>query len=413
MNQTQRRSIWPLAILLAVAVICRLAVAPHPGHSGDEAANEGFCTEFLSWGFDYYEKTEYAGSCYPPVMMYVLGAAGGLWSSLGGDLIPGSLGFRMFVKSLSILADLGILLVIYFAFLKRKSPRQQLLYGSLIALNPVMIFDGAIWGQWESLVLLPLIGAVVACDRNRPYLSVCLGALAVLVKLQAVVALPLLLIACYQKVGFRRTVLALLAAVLLVTALTAPFLIGKSAGMMIGKLLGQESGENVSFTSLNAFNIWALAGFFESQYQKLAGLTYLAWGVLLGGGAYLWACFVQWRSGPPNSLWMSLTLAYLGMFLLMTMMHERYIYYPVMFATVWVMSDIRILWVWFVVAGMGTLNMHYRLRIPNWEFLHQLHGNNISVYGGLLLNLISFAVLTWIAAAAVAGKQATGRPSSP
>jgi len=412
MNQTRRKPIWPLLVLLAVAVIVRLAVAPHPGHSGDEAANEGFCIGILTWGFDYYQKTDYAGSCYPPAMLYILGAAGALWTGVGGELIPGSLSFRMLVKALPILADLGILLLVYFAFLKHRTLRHQLLYGSLIALNPVMIFDGAIWGQFESLVLLPLIGAVVACQRNRPYLSLCLGALAVLIKLQAVVALPLLMIACYQKVKWRRSALALLAAIVLVVVLVAPFLVGKPMGMVVGKLLGQKSGENVSFTSLNAFNIWAFAGFFESQYQKLAGLTYLTWGLLLGGGAYLWACIVQWRRGGDDSLWISLTVAYLGMFVFMTMMHERYIYYPAMLATIWLIQDIRILWVWVILVAMGTLNMNYRLRIPNWDFLHQLHNNNITVYGGAVLNLIIWAVLTWIGSAEVVGREKT-RASSP
>lgn len=411
MKNARRRSIWLVVGLLVVAFVVRVGVAPHQGHKGDEAANQDFCVGMLKWGFGFYQKTDYQGSCYPPAMMYVLGAAGAVWTRLGGTLTPGSLAFRLLIKSLPILADLGILLVVYFVFLTQKPLRQQLLYGGLIALHPVMIYDSAIWGQFEALVMLPLIGAVVAGQRGRPYLSLGLGALAALMKLQALVAFPLLLIICYQQVKLRRTTLALLAAVILVIALTAPFLIGTPVTVVVGKLLGKGTGENISFTSLNAFNIWALVGFFEDQYQQWAGLSYLAWGSLLGGASYLWACWVQWRSGglrtaqsSANSVapWVSLTLAYLGLFVFMTMMHERYIYYPVVLATIWLIHDTRVLRVWLVLAAVGTLNMHYRLRIPNWGLLHALHGSNITVYSGMGLNLISWVALGWLGWAGIA-----------
>ncbi len=316
-----------------------------------------------------------------------------------GDLLPNDHAARFvaaLVDELDV-GDLGILLLVYFAFLRTRSVRQQLLYGCLIALNPVLIYDGAIWGQLESLVLLPLIGAVVACQRNRPSLALSLAALAILIKPHAAAALPLLVLACYQKCGLRRTALGAVVAAIVFVLLVAPFQVGSPPSMLITNMLGHKGAENVQYSSLNAFNIWGLGGFFESQYQKIAGLTYLTWGLILGGLSYLWAGFVQWRSREAEGLWASLTLAYLGMFLFMTMMHERYIFYPAILATVWLIVDIRVLWSWVILMVVGTLNMHYRIRIPNWGFLHQLQDSHVVLWAGVLLNMAVYTMLNRLA----------------
>jgi len=391
MTNAQRSSIWPLFVLLVLALVPRLAVAPKQGHRGDEAANQQFSLDMLRYGFDFYRETD---SCYPPVMLYLMGGASAIWSAFGGDLTPGGVPFRVLIKLLAILADLGILLVIYFALLRARSVRQQLLYGCLIALNPVLIYDGAIWGQLESLVVLPVIGAVIACQHKRPHLSLSLAALAILIKPHAAAAAPLLALACYQKSGLRRTVLAAVVAAIVFVLLVAPFQAGSPPSMLVTNMLGHKGAENVQYSSLNAFNIWGLGGFFESHYHKIAGLTYLTWGLILGGLSYLWAGFVQWRNREPEGLWASLTLAYLGMFLFMTMMHERYIFYPAILATVWLIVDIRVLWSWLILMVLGTLNMHYRIRIPNWGFLHQLQDSYIILYTGVALNMAAYALLS-------------------
>ncbi len=378
-------------MLVVLALAPRLAVAPKQGHRGDEVANEQFSLDMLRYGFDFYRQTD---SCYPPVMLYLMGGASAIWSALGGDLTPGGVPFRVLIKLLAILGDLGILLVIYFALLRAMSVRQQLLYGCLIALNPVLIYDGAIWGQLESLVLLPVIGAVIACQRKQPIVSLSLAALAILIKPHAAVALPLLALACYQKCGLRRTVVAAVVAAIAFAVLVAPFQVGSPPSMLVTNMLGHKGDLNVQYSSLNAFNIWGLGGFFESQYQKIAGLTYLTWGLILGGLSYLWACFVQWRNREPEGLWASLTLAYLGIFLFMTMMHERYIFYPAILGTIWLIVDIRVLWSWLILIVVGTLNMHYRIRIPNWGFLHQLQDSHILLHTGVVLTMAAYAMLS-------------------
>ena len=394
MHNARRDPIWPLFVLLALALVPRLAVAPKLGHRGDEAANQQFSLEMLRYGFDFYRQTD---SCYPPVMLYLMGGASAVWSALGGDLTPGGVPFRVLIKLLAILGDLGILLLVYFAFLRTRSVRQQLLYGCLVALNPVLIYDGAIWGQLESLVLLPLVGAVVACQRKQPSVSLSLAVLAVLIKPHAAAALPLLALACYQKSGLRRTVLAVVVATIVFVLLVAPFQVGSPPSMLVTNMLGHKGDLNVQYSSLNAFNIWGLGGFFESQYQKIAGLTYLTWGLILGGIAYLWAGFVQWRNREPEGLWASLTLAYLGIFLFMTMMHERYIFYPAALATVWLVADVQVAWSWVIIMVVGTLNMHYRIRIPNWGFLHQLQDSHVVLWAGVLLNMAVYTMLNRLA----------------
>jgi len=397
MSNTRQAPIWPLFVLIVLALIPRLAVAPKLGHRGDELLNEQFSLDFLTYGSRFYEEARYKWSVYPPMMLYLFGGASGLWKALGGDLIPGSVSFRVLMKSLAMLGDVGLLIIVYIALLRTRSVTHQLLYGCAIALNPVLIFDSAIWGQFESLVLLALVAAVISCQRKRPYLALALAIVAVMLKPQAIVAIPLIFLATYQIVGGRTSTLAIVVALVIGMALMAPFLVNASIPAIRQAMVGSGQ-DNLRLTSLNAFNIWGLAGFFESQYQKIAGLTYLSWGLIMGGLSYLWACYVQWRSRDSGTLWASLTLAYLGIFLFMTMMHERYICYPAILATVWLIVDRRIFWSWLILMVVGVLNMHYRLRIPNWQFLHQLQDTHIILYVGVLLNMVAYAMLSRIAA---------------
>jgi Gpi18-like mannosyltransferase len=86
------------------------------------------------------------------------------------------------------------------------------------------------------------------------------------------------------------------------------------------------------FTTLNAFNLWALFGpFFVPDTARVFLLSTHLWGTLLFCGM---AALIYWgflRSRDRDALFAASTLILLAFFLCLTEMHERYLIYCVMF----------------------------------------------------------------------------------
>src|SRR5208282_1309944 len=123
---------------------------------------------------------------YPPGSLYLLWLSG--W--IGSLIEPTANGFRVIVETPPLIADLFIGLTLYFAAWRDGRGLRALMVMMLFALNPALIFDTVVWGQSDSVVVLPMISAAILILTGRYRLGWSAAAIAILAKPQAIAFTP-------------------------------------------------------------------------------------------------------------------------------------------------------------------------------------------------------------------------------
>jgi dolichyl-phosphate-mannose-protein mannosyltransferase len=300
--------------LLAAALLLRLALIRLPGFSADVSC-------FSAWSDALAQRGpwRFYGSLwcdYPPLYLYALWALGGLRA-----LLPGAVG-PLLLKLPPILADLALGALLYKWALPSGAKRARLV-AAFWLLNPAVWLVSAVWGQADAVVALLLCaGLRLATRPKREPAAAALVALAALTKPQALLLLPLLGLWALRSWPRRRLAPAA-AAALGVTLLAAlPFHGGRDWTWL--PALYRSTAATYGYTSLNAFNLWALLGWWKPDAELVLGVSKLHWGLALFAAAYALILARLWRTPSPARLFAAAGLAVLCAFLLLTRMHERY-----------------------------------------------------------------------------------------
>jgi Gpi18-like mannosyltransferase len=232
---------------------------------------------------------------------------------------------------------------------------------ALVFASPVVILDGALWGQSDSWIASMLVWCLVWWLRGRWIAAGAMYGLAVVTKPQAILFAPVLafglLALWYRRGGSWKEVVAGLraipAAALVVVAVAAPFMAHDAKGgtgawrWFERSYLGTIGSDEYAYTTLNAFNLWWLDliaarpsdetwwRLLDSRAPSLIGLSKDATGVVLlvvAIAAAALACARRLRWSDMACVTFAFVVL-LSAFLLPTRAHERYVYYCVPFLT--------------------------------------------------------------------------------
>lgn len=317
---------------------------------------------------------------YPPASAYIFWLQGALWHALDSDVVRapvppafrGRLGVEAvesrvidtptarFVQALpSMVFDVALAIAVA-AVVGALAPRgsagtRRIAAYGLTLLAPPVFLDSAFWNQTDSWIATLHVATLWALLVRRYTLAGALFGLALVIKPQAILLVPVLgyiglALGCGgdrrgAAVALGKSSAAALGAVLLTTL---PFMIA-DAGDPQGPLRWIErsyrdtiGAEAYQRTTFNAFNVWWLhllaqepgAGLPGSREPLLsAGPTRSMAGlVALGGTILVGAALALRRYGWTQPGW--LVVAYLTMlaaFTLPTGVHERYVYYCIPF----------------------------------------------------------------------------------
>src|SRR6202011_1011706 len=97
----------------------------------------------------------------------------------------------------------------------------------LFGLNPALIYTSVVWGQNDSPLTLAVLLAVLMASQGSYGLAAAAAALAVLVKLQGLIVLPVLRIWILLQGRLRDWIAATVAFLAIVVVAIAPFQIGR------------------------------------------------------------------------------------------------------------------------------------------------------------------------------------------
>ena len=296
---------------------------------------------------------------FPPVMPWIWWLLGTLAPAVRST-VPDDPTALVLMKLPATLADFGIAALVGWSL--RDRPRVAMMAALAVLLHPAVIYVSGLWGQYESVYVLPLLGGWVLLRAGRPGWAAVLIAVGLMTKPQA---LPLLVpfAAWYLgREGLATSLRAALIGAATILVLWAPFLAAGGPAHYLANLASYTG--QYAVLSLRAWNPWwilqSVAGgsdHFIVDTVPIAGPVTLRWvgaGLALLGelAVFLWVL----RRPTPASLAWGLAGASLVAFCLLTTMHERYAYAALVFLLLaW--PDRLAVGTWVLASVAVTLNL--------------------------------------------------------
>jgi dolichyl-phosphate-mannose-protein mannosyltransferase len=299
--------------MLAVSALVRVLLFPQQGYSIDTM-------DFLSWfntAVDHGIRPFYllAGFAdYPPFNVYIFWAFGSL-----AKLI--SLNMAAMIKVVPNIFDLATAALIYIFVRKQATFKIALLSAAFYTFNPAVIFNAAVWGQYDAVYTFFLFLSVMLALKSKPELSAVAFALGLLTKPQGIALAPLIILLIYMKNGSKRLLLSMLAFTATVFLVILPFEWSNPVSFLSGIYFGAYGG--YAFTSINAFNLWALFGFWVPD----GGFFILGWALF--GAFAVFTLYVLYRRFHVSGDYLAIFAAFMlffCFFMLPTRIHERYMF---------------------------------------------------------------------------------------
>jgi len=248
---------------------------------------------------------------YPPAYLWVLGAVAKVFD---GEAL------RIAVKAASIPADIALALAFAAILWHRAGPARAALASWLWMLAPGAVIAGPYWGQADAVGTLVVFGALYYASRKRWIVAGALAGIAAVTKFQFGLTLGVVAVAaCVEAYRTRswRPLLGGVAAVVAVLVVCLPFAQGP---VQLWTLL-RDAGQEYPFTSLYAFNIWAIQPGFWKPDDGL-----VVWGGMFLALACIAAVVPLWSRRDLATLLAAGALCSLAFYFLPTRAHERYLF---------------------------------------------------------------------------------------
>jgi dolichyl-phosphate-mannose-protein mannosyltransferase len=319
-------------LILVGGLALRLLIAPHGWHPDD-------VPNFTRWAGALREHgllAAYATSDanYPPLGLAIIGVPAWLY--------PGPFdrpAWLLALKMPAMLADLGIAWAVYRLARRSAGQRFATLALAAVAFNPAFIYLSAWWGQIESVYALAACLAVLLALEGRPaWAGLALG-LGALVKLQAGLVAPVVLIGLYRRGGARAALIGGLAACLVIGLGLAPYALTGQTRLVWARLTAVVPGPG--WPTVNALNLWYVATLGRGNWAYNAPLllpdTTPLTGPLtmraVGRGLWLAWCaltllgvWIGSRRDLARAATLGAALLFVGFFVWPTKVHERYLF---------------------------------------------------------------------------------------
>jgi Gpi18-like mannosyltransferase len=308
-----KREIIILALVLSVSALVRALLFPMQGFPTDTGDFISWFTTAAQHGIrPFYSQAGFAD--YPPFNVYIFWAFGSLANTL-------NLNMAAMVKVVPNLFDLATATLIFFFVRKQSALNVALASTALYTFNPAVIYNTAIWGQFDAVYTFFLVLSVMLALKSKPVPAAVVFALGLLTKPQGIALLPLIVLLIYKKNGLRNVLFSVLGFAATVFVVVLPF-----EGISISFLTNIYSSGYAyyNYGSVNAFNLWGLLGL---TWVHDGSLYVVGW-ILFGAFAAFTLYVVHKRfhlSGDYLAIFAAFMLLFC-FFMLPTRIHERYMF---------------------------------------------------------------------------------------
>jgi Gpi18-like mannosyltransferase len=388
-----RRELLIVAGLLGALAIVKYRLLPlFAGYPQD-------LFEFLLWG---EVMTRNPAHIYDPQIncRYMPGYLYALWAAVAparalylGPAISDASTYvlRGLIRVPPIVADFLLGLMVYAWLSRLNFKRYRPGAVMLFALNPALNFTSVAWGQNDSVLTLPVMLALLMVAQGNYALAAAAAALALMVKLQALIVLPILGLLMLLRARVRDWAPAVLAFLATVVIAVAPFQIGRPWDFL-AKVI-ESSADYFPYTSLNAFNLMALAvGMRLPDTATLLGFSAFHVGLFLLTALDGVVVCLLWRDRSPRAMLYAAFLAYLGFFVLPTRIHERYLYFALALLTPLALDSWATLVMYTTLTVTFLVNQIITLRFLNHLTTLPQHDTGADVIACVNLAALAMAI---------------------
>ena len=400
-----KREIIILAAMLSISFLVRVLLFPLQGFQADMGTFMAWFNTAAEHGVRpfytiYWSNPDTAWIDYPPFSVYIFWAFG----SLAKALAPYGVGLANIVKLVPNLFDVAIATVIYFFVRKKLSFKLSLVASALYVFNPAIIFNAAVWGQFDATYTFFLMLSLLLALKSKPELSAVAFALGILTKTQGIAFLPLVVFLILKKNGVKRFLYSVLAFAATIFLVILPMEWSNPVSFLSRIYFGAYG--HYSYTSFNAFNLWGLFGFAIPD----GNLAILGWALF--GALCVFVLYVlnkRFKDSGEMLVFFSAFMLFFGFFMLMTRMHERYMF-PVIGMLVLMFPSVKKARLFYVIlTGTLLVNISYVLYWLNlyanagYPYSPNLTGDPVVLVVSMV-NLITFLYASLLMWGALKGK---------
>ena len=298
------------------------------------------------------------------------------------------------LKLPSIFSDIGIGYLI-FLIVKTNANKKKALLGSLMWLvNPVIWYNSSVWGQTDSIISFLALLAFYLLSKSKFFLSILVLVISFYIKVSLLIFLPLYAIYLWkQKIKVSKILLSFATSLVLIALLTLPFSKGEPLSWLFELYKTKVLGQQLHVITANAFNIWAaLTGIHEQPNSKpLLFMSFEMWGSVLFTLSYLPVIYALWKKPNFKMVIWSLAIVSFSSWMLLTNMHERYLYPLFPYLTILTAINSVALSMYILVSAISLLNLYNYWWMPKIDFVVSLmsFGNRLMPR---ILGLINFGI---------------------
>ena len=343
--------------LALTSLIIRVLLSPIDGYYIDLGCFRSWFYTAAEYGIrEFYQRI---WCDYPPFNIFIFWVFGSLAKYLS---LFGSPSLIYIIKLPSNLFDLATSYLI-FRYLRRKiDDKWALMAATFYMFNPSAIFNSSIWGQYDAIYTFFIVLSLTAILDLRVKLSLVSYALAVLTKPQAVAFFPILLLFVLSKFDLKGIVTAFVSFLSTVVAVILPFRWSDPVSFIFNIYFGGYG--QYRYTSLNALNLWALIGMnMQDTRQILPYLNYHTVGWILFAAAVIH--ILHHTKTDEKSISYSTFLAFFSFFMLLTRMHERYLFPAIALSLLALIYSRKLLPISIVITFTSLFNQAYALKFLN------------------------------------------------
>lgn len=300
---------------------------------------------------------------YPPgyiIILSIIGKIGDIF-----NIAKEALSFTLLIKLPAILCDVAIAVFIYRICDKKMTKGWTVFLVSSWIFNPAVIMDSAMWGQVDSVLTLFIIIAVYYLSLNKTTNAAIFFTIAVMIKMQGIIFLPLLFFALIKKRSIKAFFMAFIAFVTTNLILVLPFAF-KMDKFWIFSLYTNTAG-GYQYASVNAMNFFYMINLnWVKDIDKVFGIPYFY--LILGMIFIVIVTILTWIYYVKSSLesyypFLCSIILMMGVFTFGPRMHERY-FFPVLalLLIAAILANNRyLLWLYALITTTGLYNIAYIL----------------------------------------------------
>ncbi len=379
---------YPIIFSALAVFIIRFLLSYLPSFGFDMGSWLGWSGRLSTLGFSNFYSEE-SWTQYSPGFLYWLWAIGKLgWIQ------------EMAIKLPILAADMGLGLLIW-SLIKKVNEKLALASFFLYTLNPVVVFDGSVWGQIDGILTFFLfLSAYFIIEKRNLVASIFFWSIAFLIKPQSIAVAPVfLLVALLRKFNLREIFLGAFTGIMTLILLSWPFFIDNPIFGLPQQIL--KMGSHYSYTSVYAFNVWSWVGFWKSDAALFWGISLSNWGVILLVSSIAFA-LVNYRKKINKKVdyYLLFALLSLSFFVFPTKVHERYLFpfFAFLLTGAGLSGSANLFGVYIVTSVASFLNLYYPYsyyypKQIRSDFLYSLSGGLAKIIG--FINLSVYFILNF------------------